>query len=130
MPWLLPSRQSVSQPDTLLALIEAAPAHEVPAVVLSGQLLMLKTVTSIQVYYTFERIGSKLEVMGIYEFRPSPFRVCQTSHVTGHCLPYRFANPASLNGATSWVFLNSPENIQHVCANNVKNYTRRYLPVR
>ena len=42
----------------------------------------------------------------------------------------RFANPASLNGATSWVFLNSPENIQHVCANNVKNYNRRYLPVR
>eukprot|EP00878_Enallax_costatus_P019160 GHUV01020204.1.p1 GENE.GHUV01020204.1~~GHUV01020204.1.p1 ORF type:complete len:498 (+),score=145.15 GHUV01020204.1:378-1871(+) len=40
----------------------------------------------------------------------------------------RFANPASLNGATSWVFLNSPENIQHVCANNVKNYNRRYLP--
>jgi hypothetical protein len=42
----------------------------------------------------------------------------------------RFANPASLNGATSWVFLNSPENIQHVCATNVKNYTMRYLPVR
>lgn len=41
----------------------------------------------------------------------------------------RFANPASLNGATSWVFLNSPDNIQHVCANNVKNYNRRYLPV-
>eukprot|EP00775_Hariotina_reticulata_P002129 gene2129-2448_t len=40
----------------------------------------------------------------------------------------RFANPASLNGATSWVFLNSPENIQHVCATNVKNYNRRYLP--
>lgn len=42
---------------------------------------------------------------------------------------FRFANPASLNGATSWVFLNSPDNIQHVCANNVKNYNRRYLPV-
>ncbi|WIA42697.1 hypothetical protein OEZ86_008649 [Tetradesmus obliquus] len=40
----------------------------------------------------------------------------------------RFANPASLNGATSWVFLNSPQNIQHVCAANVKNYTMRYLP--
>ncbi|EFJ41317.1 cytochrome P450 [Volvox carteri f. nagariensis] len=40
----------------------------------------------------------------------------------------RFANPASLNGATSWVFLNSPENIQHVCATNVRNYSRRYLP--
>lgn len=41
----------------------------------------------------------------------------------------RFANPASLNGATSWVFLNSPENVQHVCATNVKNYNMRYLPV-
>ncbi|KAG2435417.1 hypothetical protein HYH02_011918 [Chlamydomonas schloesseri] len=40
----------------------------------------------------------------------------------------RFANPASLNGATSWVFINSPENIQHVCATNVRNYNRRYLP--
>lgn len=40
----------------------------------------------------------------------------------------RFANPASLNGATSWVFLNSPENVQHVCATNVRNYGRRYLP--
>ncbi|KAF6262648.1 cytochrome P450 [Scenedesmus sp. NREL 46B-D3] len=40
----------------------------------------------------------------------------------------RFANPASLNAATSWVFLNSPENIQHVCATNVKNYNMRYLP--
>ncbi len=40
----------------------------------------------------------------------------------------RFANPASLNGATSWVFLNSPDNIQHVCATNVRNYGRRYLP--
>jgi hypothetical protein len=28
------------------------------------------------------------------------------------------------------VFLNSPENIQHVCATNVKNYNMRYLPVR
>ncbi|KAG2490073.1 hypothetical protein HYH03_011538 [Edaphochlamys debaryana] len=40
----------------------------------------------------------------------------------------RFANPASLNGATSWVFLNSPDNIRHVCAANVRNYQRRYLP--
>ncbi|GLI63266.1 hypothetical protein VaNZ11_006170 [Volvox africanus] len=40
----------------------------------------------------------------------------------------RFANPASLNGATSWVFLNSPANIQHVCATNGRNYGRRYLP--
>jgi len=40
----------------------------------------------------------------------------------------RFSNPASLNNATSWLFLNSPENIQHVCATNVKNYNRRYLP--
>jgi hypothetical protein len=46
------------------------------------------------------------------------------------CCVCRFANPASLNGATSWVFLNSPENIQHVCATNVKNYNMRYLPVR
>lgn len=41
----------------------------------------------------------------------------------------RFANPASLNNATSWVFLNSPDNIQHVCASNVRNYGMRYLPV-
>jgi hypothetical protein len=41
----------------------------------------------------------------------------------------RFANPASLNGATSWLFLNSPDNVQHVCATNVKNYNMRYLPV-
>jgi hypothetical protein len=41
----------------------------------------------------------------------------------------RFANPASLNGATSWVFINSPDNVQHVCAANVKNYNMRYLPV-
>lgn len=41
----------------------------------------------------------------------------------------RFANPASLNGATSWVFINSPENVQHVCTTNVKNFTMRYLPV-
>lgn len=51
-----------------------------------------------------------------------------------HCIcadcACRFANPASLNAATSWVFLNSPENIQHVCATNVKNYNMRYLPVR
>ncbi|GLC47259.1 hypothetical protein PLESTB_001835900 [Pleodorina starrii] len=40
----------------------------------------------------------------------------------------RFANPASLNGATSWVFLNSPEAVQHVCATAVRNYGRRYLP--
>ncbi|KXZ42915.1 hypothetical protein GPECTOR_111g248 [Gonium pectorale] len=40
----------------------------------------------------------------------------------------RFANPASLNGATSWLFLNSPENVQHVCSSNVRNYGRRYLP--
>ncbi|GIL78304.1 hypothetical protein Vretifemale_7752 [Volvox reticuliferus] len=40
----------------------------------------------------------------------------------------RFSNPASLNGATSWVFLNSPASIQHVCATNVRNYGRRYLP--
>ncbi|GFR44798.1 hypothetical protein Agub_g6133, partial [Astrephomene gubernaculifera] len=40
----------------------------------------------------------------------------------------RFANPASLNGATSWVFLNSPDAIQHVAASNVRNYGRRYLP--
>jgi len=45
------------------------------------------------------------------------------------CLTHRFANPASLNDATSWVFLNSPENVQHVCAANVKNYNMRYLPV-
>lgn len=45
------------------------------------------------------------------------------------CLTHRFANPASLNDATSWVFLNSPDNVQHVCATNVKNYNMRYLPV-
>jgi hypothetical protein len=27
------------------------------------------------------------------------------------------------------VFINSPENVQHVCATNVKNYNMRYLPV-
>ncbi len=26
------------------------------------------------------------------------------------------------------MFLNSPENVQHVCATNVRNYGRRYLP--
>lgn len=42
----------------------------------------------------------------------------------------RFANPTDLNGASNWVFINSPENVQHVCMDNVRNYQRRYLPVR
>lgn len=37
----------------------------------------------------------------------------------------RFANPAALGGAAGWVFLNSPDDIQHVCSANTKNYTER-----
>lgn len=33
----------------------------------------------------------------------------------------RFANPAALNGATSWVFLNGPDNVAHIAG---PNYTR------
>jgi hypothetical protein len=41
----------------------------------------------------------------------------------------RFANPADLNGATGWLFLNDPGDVQWVCASNTRNYSRRYLPV-
>lgn len=37
----------------------------------------------------------------------------------------RFANPAALNGAAGWVFVNSPDDIAHVCAANSKNYAER-----
>mmetsp|Transcript_33372 Transcript_33372/g.86576 ORF Transcript_33372/g.86576 Transcript_33372/m.86576 type:complete len:592 (+) Transcript_33372:398-2173(+) len=40
----------------------------------------------------------------------------------------RFANPVDLNGAAGWLMVNSPDDIEHVCAQNVKNYTDRYLP--
>eukprot|EP00884_Botryococcus_braunii_P015417 jgi/Botrbrau1/2559/Bobra.0079s0045.1 len=40
----------------------------------------------------------------------------------------RFANPADLNGASGWLFLNDPGDVQWVCATNTKNYSRRYLP--
>ncbi|GMH33024.1 hypothetical protein BSKO_00858 [Bryopsis sp. KO-2023] len=40
----------------------------------------------------------------------------------------RFANPAKLNGAAGWLFVNDPDDIQYVCTANVKNYTMRYLP--
>jgi hypothetical protein len=41
----------------------------------------------------------------------------------------RFANPADLNGATGWLFLNDPGDVHWVCASNTRNYSRRYLPV-
>lgn len=40
----------------------------------------------------------------------------------------RFANPVALNGAAGWVFVNSPTDIQHICATNTRNYQERYLP--
>lgn len=42
----------------------------------------------------------------------------------------RFANPVNLNAAAGWVFVNDPEDIQHICSANTKNYAERYLPVR
>lgn len=48
---------------------------------------------------------------------------------THYTVRLQFANPTDLNGASNWVFINSPENVQHVCLDNVRNYTRRYLPV-
>jgi len=40
----------------------------------------------------------------------------------------RFPNPTALNGAAGWTFLNDPDDVRHVCVNNVNNYTDRYLP--
>jgi hypothetical protein len=40
----------------------------------------------------------------------------------------RFANPVDLNGAAGWLMVNDPDDIEHICAINVKNYTNRYLP--
>ena len=40
----------------------------------------------------------------------------------------RFANPTALNAASGWLFVNDPENVQYLCATNVRNYGRRYLP--
>lgn len=37
----------------------------------------------------------------------------------------RFANPAALSGASGWLFLNSPGDIEHVCGTNAKNYSER-----
>lgn len=56
-----------------------------------------------------------------------------TSHNTQPTAPqqpsHRFANPVALNGAAGWVFINGPDDIQHVCALNTRNYAERYLPV-
>lgn len=46
-----------------------------------------------------------------------------------YCHMRRFANPANLNGASGWLFVNDPDDIEYVCTANVKNYTLRYLPV-
>eukprot|EP00887_Chlorella_sp_A99_P004562 scaffold84.g4562.t1 len=40
----------------------------------------------------------------------------------------RFANPAALNAAAGWLFVNSPDDVQHICATNTRNYAERYLP--
>jgi len=40
----------------------------------------------------------------------------------------RFANPANLNAAAGWLFVNGPEDVQYLCSTNVRNYQRRYLP--
>lgn len=40
----------------------------------------------------------------------------------------RFANPVDLNGAAGWLMINGPDDVRHVCASNVRNYTDRYLP--
>jgi len=40
----------------------------------------------------------------------------------------RFANPVDLNGAAGWLMINGPEDVRHVNASNVANYTDRYLP--
>lgn len=46
-------------------------------------------------------------------------------HADAEC---RFANPTALNAASGWLFVNDPENVQYLCATNVRNYGRRYLP--
>eukprot|EP00210_Caulerpa_lentillifera_P007260 g6946.t1 len=40
----------------------------------------------------------------------------------------RFANPTNLNGKSGWLFVNIPNDIQHICSVNNRNYTARYLP--
>ncbi len=40
----------------------------------------------------------------------------------------RFANPAALNGAAGWVFVNGPDDVQYICATHTRNYAERYLP--
>jgi len=40
----------------------------------------------------------------------------------------RFANPANLNGASGWLFVNVLDDIAHVCSKNTRNYLMRYLP--
>ena len=40
----------------------------------------------------------------------------------------RFANPTALNAAAGWLFVNEPNDVQHLCSTNVRNYQRRYLP--
>lgn len=40
----------------------------------------------------------------------------------------RFANPANLNGASGWLFVNNPDDIQYISTSNVRNYMMRYLP--
>ena len=47
---------------------------------------------------------------------------------TGSMPLCRFANPTALNAASGWLFVNNPENVQYLCATNVRNYGRRYLP--
>ena len=37
----------------------------------------------------------------------------------------RFANPAALNAAAGWVFVNSPDDVQHICSTNTRNYSER-----
>lgn len=44
------------------------------------------------------------------------------------CRSHRFANPAKLNAAAGWLFVNGPEDVQYLCSTNVRNYQRRYLP--
>lgn len=40
----------------------------------------------------------------------------------------RFANPANLNGASGWLFVNDLDDIAYVCTKNTRNYLMRYLP--
>ena len=37
----------------------------------------------------------------------------------------RFANPAALGGAAGWVFVTSPDDIEHVCGAAARNYQER-----